>query len=213
MTFFQDGIGVTVNWNFFATSHGKGAVDGIGGVIKHLMRNKIKSRNIIIQDAKEFATAAQKLVKTTVIYIEKLQIESNTSDLDRSFKDILPEIETHKMHFFHTVQKGTVEISRTSKINGTIFNFKANDSIFSKTEKNDDSQPEELKVSIGHWVVVRFLHENSSRTKDFIGQVTSVVNNSAYIVLFTKKCGKNLFLFPKKWKIELKLRKTHKLDT
>ena len=68
MIFFQDGIGVTVYWNFFATSHRKGAVDGIGGMIKHLTRNKIKSQNIIIQDAKEFATVAQKLVKTGFLH-------------------------------------------------------------------------------------------------------------------------------------------------
>ena len=65
-----------------------------------------------------------------MIYIDKLQIESKISDFDRHFKDILPIPETHKMHCFCTVQKGTVDISRTSKINGTI--FKVNDSIFSK---------------------------------------------------------------------------------
>ena len=134
--------------------------------------------------------------KSAMQLLRKKRSEGSTKDLDRRFKVILSVPETHKMHYFCTVQKGTVEINRTSKINGTIFNFKANDSIFSKKEKNDDSQPAELnKVSIGHWVVFRFPHENSSRTKDFIGQVTSVVNNSAYIVLFTKKCGKNLFLF------------------
>ena len=42
----------------------KGRINGIGGIIKHLMWNKIKSRNIIIHDAKKFATEAQKLVKT-----------------------------------------------------------------------------------------------------------------------------------------------------
>ena len=30
----QKKYGITIRWNYFATSHGKGAVDGIGGSVK-----------------------------------------------------------------------------------------------------------------------------------------------------------------------------------
>lgn len=128
MTFLQDDIGVKSNWNFFATSHGKGAVDGIGGMIKHLVWNNIKSRKITIQDAKEFAAAAQNLVKTTIIFVDKSEIESCVLDLDLRFKDILPIPDTHKMHCVRTLQKGIVEISKTSKKRGTTFHFKVSGS-------------------------------------------------------------------------------------
>ena len=32
-----------IRWNFFATSHGKGAVDGVGGVLKRRAWNKGKT--------------------------------------------------------------------------------------------------------------------------------------------------------------------------
>ena len=35
-----------IRWNFFATSHGKGAVDGVGGVLKRRAWNKVKARQI-----------------------------------------------------------------------------------------------------------------------------------------------------------------------
>ena len=47
----------TFTWNFFATGHGKGVVDGIGGQAKSLVRQQVlsKSKNIIVQNAADFA--------------------------------------------------------------------------------------------------------------------------------------------------------------
>ena len=36
LPWLQAETNIQVDWNFFATSHGKGAVDGIGGTIKRL---------------------------------------------------------------------------------------------------------------------------------------------------------------------------------
>ena len=43
-----------IRWNFFATSHGKGAVDGVGGVLKWRAWNKVKARQVVIRNAAEF---------------------------------------------------------------------------------------------------------------------------------------------------------------
>ena len=47
----------TFTWNFFATGHGKGVADGIGGQAKSLVRQQVlsKSKNIIVQNAADFA--------------------------------------------------------------------------------------------------------------------------------------------------------------
>lgn len=72
-------------WKYFATSHGKGVIDGIGGNIKRLVREKMMSQNehIVIQSAKDFADLASQLVsKTRIIYVpsseilEKIESES-----------------------------------------------------------------------------------------------------------------------------------------
>ena len=48
-----------IKWNFFATSHGKGAVDGVGGVLKRRVWNKVKARQVVIQNAAEFTDAVK----------------------------------------------------------------------------------------------------------------------------------------------------------
>ena len=48
-----------IRWNFFATSHGKGAVDGVGGVLKRRAWNKVKARQVVIQNAAEFTDAVK----------------------------------------------------------------------------------------------------------------------------------------------------------
>lgn len=44
-------------WNYFATAHGKGAVDGLGAVAKKKVRGLVLSRKVIVNNAKDFVTA------------------------------------------------------------------------------------------------------------------------------------------------------------
>ena len=48
-----------ISWNFFATSHGKGAVDGVGGVLKRTAWNKVKARQVVIRNAAELTDAVK----------------------------------------------------------------------------------------------------------------------------------------------------------
>jgi len=47
-----------IDWHFFANSHGKGVVDGIGGSVKRFVWSKVKSRKNIVTNAHNFAKAA-----------------------------------------------------------------------------------------------------------------------------------------------------------
>lgn len=51
---FEKDFDVQVEWNFFASSHGKGAVDGVGGVVKRTAWQAVKARKTIITSAYEF---------------------------------------------------------------------------------------------------------------------------------------------------------------
>ena len=52
--------GVVIKWNYmyFATSHGKGPVDGIKGATKRFVWNKVHLRKHIVKDAATFVAAA-----------------------------------------------------------------------------------------------------------------------------------------------------------
>ncbi len=45
---------IKIFWNFFATAHGKGSVDGIGAVVKNRVKRLIKSRQSIVHSSKDF---------------------------------------------------------------------------------------------------------------------------------------------------------------
>jgi len=50
---------VKLVWNFFATSHGKGPVDGVGGTLKRIAADKVRSRQCIINGMADFIAAVQ----------------------------------------------------------------------------------------------------------------------------------------------------------
>lgn len=68
---------VHVQWNYFATSHGKGAVDGIGGSIKRLVWNAVASRRAPpVTDAKSFHEVATTLNSSISVHLmEKREIQ------------------------------------------------------------------------------------------------------------------------------------------
>ena len=68
ITYFEADYGLKVTWNFFATSHGKGAVDGIGGNVKRLVWNAVRA-GAFVTNAQSCATeAANRVHGTNIIY-------------------------------------------------------------------------------------------------------------------------------------------------
>ncbi|ESO98174.1 hypothetical protein LOTGIDRAFT_174307 [Lottia gigantea] len=53
----QDLHAVRIRWNYFATSHGKGPNDGIGGNAKRIVHRLIMSRSAVVSDSQSFANA------------------------------------------------------------------------------------------------------------------------------------------------------------
>jgi hypothetical protein len=64
---------VNIQWNYFATSHGKGAVDGIGGTMKRNIWNAVSSRKApVVVDAQSFYEVSSMLKSSVnVCLLEK----------------------------------------------------------------------------------------------------------------------------------------------
>ena len=59
--------GLSIEWHFFATLHGKGVVDGLGGTVKRVAWNAVLTRNVsTVLNAKEFAEAAESFCKSII---------------------------------------------------------------------------------------------------------------------------------------------------
>lgn len=55
----QEKYSRNIIWNYFATSHGKGPVDGIGGSLKRQVFDQVKKRKCLVVNAADFVKASQ----------------------------------------------------------------------------------------------------------------------------------------------------------
>jgi len=71
-------------WKYFATSHGKGIVDGVAGNAKSLVRREVMSKKqqpTIVQSSKDFADVAKKLMPNTkVLHISQSDTMSKITE-------------------------------------------------------------------------------------------------------------------------------------
>ncbi|CAM4792277.1 unnamed protein product [Rotaria magnacalcarata] len=77
-----------LSWHFFATSHAKGVVDGIGGTVKRLVWQQILTKKEKCEKAVDFVNIAKS--KTKVIIIDEItqeDIDKSTSELHSFFSN------------------------------------------------------------------------------------------------------------------------------
>jgi hypothetical protein len=85
-------LGVPISWNYFATGHGKGAVDGIGGDVKRKVWGEILSRRVCVQNAADFVNVLKsKEIKTEVILVPSSDIEAS-----KNASRFCPLVKVHK---------------------------------------------------------------------------------------------------------------------
>ena len=75
LTYHQQDFKISVNWNFFATSHGKSPCDDLGGAIKRKLTNeslKRPQRNQITTPQQCFEESKKLIPSTHFILLVKL---------------------------------------------------------------------------------------------------------------------------------------------
>ncbi|GBM81678.1 hypothetical protein AVEN_239454-1 [Araneus ventricosus] len=82
-------------WHFTATSHGKGAIDGLGGTIKCRVREATRSRNIDPRTAEEFVDCTKRLCpKIIVLYVLQETVTKKKQKLEEIWMPNDEEINT-----------------------------------------------------------------------------------------------------------------------
>ena len=99
---FQKNLGARILWHYFATSHGKSAVDGVGGTVKRTVWNAVSTRKVqSITSAECFAVVAQQFCQSTdITLITRKAIEkvSKKLNLEEVFGDAKPVPGISKFH-------------------------------------------------------------------------------------------------------------------
>lgn len=85
----EEKFGIQIIWNYFATSHGKGCVDGIGATAKCVVRNHVKARDCIVNSAAEFVAAFKRTESA-------IQVEEVTEDEFGTINENLNSAEIYK---------------------------------------------------------------------------------------------------------------------
>lgn len=114
--FHEDDFNVKAEWHFFATSHGKGPCDGLGGTIKRLVaRASLQNVNDPINTAAKFFTWVNKNVSNVnseFFTIKEYKKEERI--LNERFNKAKIIQGTVKYHSFIPQQNGKIEVRITS---------------------------------------------------------------------------------------------------
>lgn len=79
---FETKFSITIIWNYFATAHGKGTVDGIGSLVKNKVLRSVMVGESIVYCAKDFVNAFNKdKSKITLVEMNKREIDKINQDL------------------------------------------------------------------------------------------------------------------------------------
>ena len=104
-------LGKNIEWNFFATSHGKGPVDGIGGSAKRNVSLFVKAGLGEVNSAKDFTDVANKVCKKTkVILCPKEKIDEAKPSLDKSWSSVLHIPKIQSVHKFVVIEDNVVDV-------------------------------------------------------------------------------------------------------
>lgn len=104
----------TIEWNYFATSHGKGAVDGVGAVIKRKIWHLTKTKNICLNGALDFCRCAQEHIQgIKSLYVEESQIKISPGIAEKW--DNLPNLTgIRKLHWIFCDKNSEIHVAETA---------------------------------------------------------------------------------------------------
>lgn len=104
-----------LEWNFFATSHGKGAVDGVGAVVKRKVWEVVRTTNIVLHTASDFYKCAnQHLANINMMYFSSDQIEKESTPLCKRWEKVKNIPALQRAHSFSYVDNRSIYLSRTA---------------------------------------------------------------------------------------------------
>lgn len=139
--------GKKIIWNYFATSHGKGPVDGIGGSIKRQVWEAVRRRKCLVTNASEFVKANNPTSKINVIEVtdEEISQRNKCLKLTSVIKDSKTVVGIASMHCIN-IEDGNVIGYTTTK---QLLQVKHSPNM-------QKEEVEEKKLKVHDWVEVEY---------------------------------------------------------
>ncbi|XP_033625038.1 uncharacterized protein LOC117288334 [Asterias rubens] len=161
---WEEQFDVELRWHFFATSHGKGVVDGLGGTVQRSVWRYVRSGKAeAVTPMSFFQVAAERNPNVCIHFIPKTGIEQSKTMLETHWEKTVSVPNTQKIHSVKTKGKHFLVVSDTSE--STKYSevrileeeeADLNDSLTSQAELLQETAGTEMTLHIGDWVAVRY---------------------------------------------------------
>ena len=175
---------ITIQWNFSATSHGKGPVDGVGATVKREAWTKVRSRQNVINNLDEFVSAVSgiKNIIVTKIGAETFEQRSEDMKLTEQFEacPAIPGIS--ESHFVELDAEDNIMTrlytSQPKSINDNTIDFAIPDA----AGNEDVDNPDEV-ISVGQIVAVHLEGKKKKNIANVYMALVSMLCNLAFTCL------------------------------
>ena len=184
LLYHEADFGIKAQWNFFATSHGKNACDGIGGTLKRSVSRASLQRPYTDQilTGLDFFNYCQEHIQSIKCYfISTQEVNTVSTTLEPRFSKALTICGTQKHHHFAPIGNGRLEIAEMT-----------DSSSIRKQVKICHQEVDELPTSaqgiqqnlVGSYVVVK---DNSKRWVAYVDQQDEEFGD--YLIRFLSPAG------------------------
>ena len=144
---------LNIHWNFFATSHGKGPVDGIGGAVKRYVWTAVQQRKeAVVNRSSAFVEVAKNMSQVKVLEMTADDIEKRNQAL--KLKELFAKAEAIKgIARFHylAIEDGHC-IPSVITLDGT----KTPNDIHAPADEPHTNMAEDESIQVGDWWVVEY---------------------------------------------------------
>lgn len=108
----EDFDGIEAEWHFYATAHGKGVCDGVGGTVKRLAAKaslQSPTDNQILTPFQLFQWGVRNIPSVTFFYVTNEEYVEEEKVLKTRFKEAVAVVGTQKFHAFIPLDKDKVQ--------------------------------------------------------------------------------------------------------
>ena len=117
LTHMMDTIDIDFSWNYFASGHGKGVVDGVGDILKRLVWLEIMAGKQC-SSAHDFVKICREKSQTiSTIFVRQAQLDVTKSTLEKTFSHINSIPDIRKQHHFEALHKDVIQYAEYATSN------------------------------------------------------------------------------------------------
>ena len=165
----------TADWSFFATAHGKGAIDGIGGEVKRAVWRSVLQGKNVVSTSDQFFDVAQSLCrKITVLKVNQQQIKDDTAHLPERWETCQAVQGTQSLHFVRPAADGNIVVGRNSpflhqqQLQQKTLLKRTQECAAATTTTTTTTSQEMRPINIGSYVMAKFMTGRGGKTEENI---------------------------------------------